>query len=976
MSSLIPVDPTPAQRRVLESEWFQEALTEATSIEVAELPFHDISLWSRTPSSATFNAFATSSASTLSLVLALTQHWIDAVASSSDDPVASWGKILRAASRMCIPFYEPVCLEVLDELMFASVMLCPHPKRFQSTSHGLIDPSAAPDRNFLWYHLARASDEIEAGSKQAVEVRARIVRALQVDASLRPKLRAAIKTHRKRFPYFVGIDPIFLQFSQLEPLELLIAGFMSFWRPELTDPFDQAATIGTERKEQEESAALLWQLSVNALQLHPAYLGVARKMSELLGFLISLSPVRFTRKQVPVHLHERQELLADAEALARCTALLVQSGQLTILHQLFFSTLRAHDWSRLLTLLISRNVSIAHAGLLVWVFGTKKQQTDSLAARLKDHISREELLQVLLDALDMKVTSTRLDAIVSILEQCAPSFDATQQQALADAAARTLRGKALKSLLRFTPDAEPVASVKKKTSSPTTSDKNLKKEKSMSTKKTNDPVHPVLDGIKGKKLPKQIDATLGEDLVWSDEKRPVSPAEFATLITVLRESGPYEAHHPRVDAIVEKLEPKALSALGFALLETWEGADSPAKDKWMLFQLRHTGEKKRVTKLGKAHNWESWASSGKWARAQWYLDVVGAMGPSKANDKLFIGLLDAGHVNSTLQMAAREIFPRFSKSLGYDNVQKYFMERGLLGHVPKPGPLPFEPGKSTIELGEEAYVLLVEQAQLRLQRQSDHHKMNLTDEMLAANKTLQRHADAVFKHSIQWGAFYERMHRLGESLGVAAARKSLRSQGPVHQDIFCSLLWRVDGADNAKVFRFDPEGTCFDVAYEQVEIPEKGKLQIVSISSLEGAEKKEWLEHLTESEVILPFDLLDASYYVKRLEELMKAPFDTSSRAYSDVVWALAEQGYRKGSVEDNGIVWTHYKTLPDYNLRVFFHHTGVDVSRDSTLESPGELKGVDFTDLLGAAVPMKQVEPGALSIICDDLATFLISPF
>lgn len=966
-SPLVPKDPTPAQRQVLASDWFKTVLEESETI-------------ASTSSRDTLLADAMPEHSFLANALRI---WS---ANSPADPQAhavaggekeAWGSaVIRIMYEEGWKLaFHPPHLETLKDLTLAICLL--HPRLDLVCWNAFQKPPTKGYSALVRDLFAQARRQVEVGGARVEAVQKRQEAAAQLDETTRAKIAQTMfakfypKGELISFFYSERLDREWLAFSDVDPVTLLTCAF---------EALHARVYLFEEKTAAPEAAAqfalyVCWYLAINALESTPDMRAERHRFAVFICYLYALAPVRFIKSDNSVFFDSQTEWFASAETLSACTALLGQAGQSTLLSQLLISQFyEKQTWTENAKLLVNEGRSFEEAALNLWLLGAKRDRDTLLSEYIDKHVSTAHVMPVLLDALELKPTSTRLKVIHELLARPHIKFDAAQQRRLADAAAKVLKGKALKSLLRFTPDIDPVT-LARTTTTPAPSSDTKKEKKTMSTtKKKSETVHPVLDGIKAKKLPKNIDAKLGASLTWRDEKRPVSEAEFATLITVLRECGPDDAHHPKVAAIVAKLEPKALSDLGFVLLAAWENEDSPAKDKWMLFQLCHTGDKKRVTKLGKAHHWESWASSGKWARAQWYLDVVGAMGPSKENDELFISLLDAGHVDSTLQMAARRIFPKFSKSLGYKNVQKYFVERGLLGHVPTPGKLPFEPGKTKIELDGQTYVLLVDQAQLRLQRQSDHHKMNLTEEMLVASKALQRHAEVVFKHAMQWGAFYERKHRLKQAIGFEAARSSLAKNGPVHQDIFCSLLWTNEGGK--KVFRFDPEGTCFDVAYEPVSVSKGDKIRVLSLSSLKGAQKKAWLEHLTESEVILPFDLLDSAYYVARLDALMKSPFDTSAKDYADVVWALGDQGYSKGQVEDNGIVWTHYKTLPNYNVRVFFHHTGVDVSNDITLESPGRIEKVEFTDLLGKSVSPTKVEPGALAIICDDLATFLENPF
>ncbi len=962
MLSLIPEDPTPAQKRLIESDWFASALEKMP--EGSDISF---ALWSQ----ATWKAVRQMP----SVKVSPEAQWLNLIDKILDDDThahnddakalsKTWNATIRDCIRALLPstIYHAKHISILKALITTIELLHPDDPRFLINYNGVMNYyDNGSDDALIKDLFESARQEIHDASPHIQELRERIEQAKDLDNATRASIEAVIDTITEGRPRHVQIHHIYQRINHVDPVTCLAICYELALAP--TRDLIKSDEHGSGWMRSHWSPKnLLWHIAVNLHRSQPAVTQTYNHLLHMLFYLLSISPVRFKPHKRDFYIFHLSDEHIDEHAFSEGAALFTQAEQFALANDLFCKTI----YKPLDQELAARAISPTRGMLYLWCFASKTYRQDRFEAHLEKHTSKEDLLAVTLDVLACKMTATRQKTLVELFEKLEPSFDLTQQHALATGAARVLKGKTLKTIQKYTPEVDwpkvLAEHAPKKSAAP--------KKKTPKTKPNKEPVHVTLQGIKPKKLPKLVDASLAQSLTWHDEKRAVNATEFALLITALRESGPHSAHHPDIEAICKQLEAKTLDALGFALLRTWESSDSPAAHKWMLFQLRHTGKPANVTKLGRAHNWESWASSGKWARACWYLELVSDMGPSKASDKLFIGLLDAGKVDSTLQMTARSMFPKFARALGYKDVHKYLMERGLLGHVPAPKALSFKPGVSSLTIDGESLLIVVEQAQLKLQRQRDHHTLAITDEHLAHDPKLVHYIDEVENHAMQWSAYYERQHRLKESVPLSKAKKALAQHGPVHQSIFCSLLWRA--RTQGTVCRFDPEGTCFDVNYDPVELSGDDVLELVSFEALKGKQKSAWMEHLTESEVILPFDPFASGHYFARVTALSRAPFDGTRTDTSGVVWALSNQGYHKAHVLDNGIVWEHYKTLPHYNVRIFVEHTGVDVSNDCPCETPGKITGLRFTDLLGKTVSGAKVEPGALSTLYDDLATFL----
>lgn len=1003
MSSFIPEQPTPAQRRLIQSDWFQAAWAELSASTVTT------ALWERQPDGASsMPAASTLTVSAPVSARATITRWeqlpsdevsdMPTITMSSDayymgivqsildgdrsapgakkEALSYWGATTRVAARAILPvaLYHPERVGVFEELIAAMELLAPEDTRF---FHEYLTASGAyvhdggfyanaDDSSIIHSFFKRSEQQTLCSAERLAHVESRLARPRELEPEELELVRQLINALPGGRPNSFDPELRFRRLQHIDPVVLLAACFEVAMEPErgLIRPDERGQGYIRYRWSPKN---LLWHLVVNIYRSRAAVVEASQRMMQMLFFVISSCPVGLTRQAKALYIDHSYEHLLDSDVFSTCAALVVQSRQLMIAKEMFHPGWNEGEWSTIVQSMIGQGLSFSRALLQVWSFGTKAHRSQLMEEHIRSISSPADILAVALDVLEVGVTPTRAKTLLAVLEERAPEFTREQQELLAIASAKALKGKALKTIQGHAPDVDWAAILKEHAP--------VKVSRS-SRKKTTEPeetVHASLRGIKARKLPAFVDVKLADELGWRDEERALNVKELGVLVTVLRESGPGGAQHPDIERVIRALEPKRLDAFGFGLFELWESRGSAARDKWMLFQLRHTGAAAKVMRLGQQHDWESWASSGKWARACWYLEVISDMGPSAQNDALFIGLLDAGKVDSTLQHTARRMFPKFAASLGCEGVHEYLTARGLLGHVPRPGALSFAPGETSLEVDGEQVVVVVEQAQARLERVIDHHTLSITDAHRAQLPELERYAEEVDRHALQWSAFYERMQRLGESMTSTRARQALDEQGPVHQSVFCSLLWRATRAD--VVVRFDPEGTCYSVDYEPVEVDGEEVFEVVLFDALEEPQKRAWLEHLTESEVILPFNPFDPGRYLARVHELFDAPFDEdNAEGVSDVIWGLSSRGWREAHVLDNGIVWEHYKTLAHYNVRVFIEHTGVDVGSDRLLESPGRLVKLRFTDLLGDSIAGEEVEPGALVTLCDDLAAFLVA--
>ncbi len=956
MLNIIPENPTPAQQRIINSDWFQSALQEANEVE------------DQTPSySVTSNEFIREvSTSNTSSNARFMIFWDNHVFSQPQEVLndrAYWLSMLHVAQifRLSISYHN-TNQHTLFELIIALHILHPHMENIYPRQLYSLMSYHQNDWDILEDLFRKARQEIQRNSQLTQTVKSLMLHTTKLNEHIKSTLRQAV--HATFYPDNTQRNPSRLPFEfkfqniDAHPVTLLTYCVKDVLFQDV-NYFIRTASPRAKARLNYMAARVIWCLIYNFL-LGTAHHTQAREhYTALLAYFISMAPIKFTKKDDAMYFH-RPAYYLNTYALNQSSALLTQSGQLSIAKEVLFSTYSKGQWNDITKACIKHNIDFGNAALNLWVFGTKAHRITILEDYITNHAKKQDKVDVITDAITLKPKKAQFDVITALLNQLKSPLASEQQQQLAIAAITHLSSKQQSQILAFTPDAD-LDTIPKpaKTTAPKTN-------KKKATKKTKEDVHTVLEGIKAKKLPKTIDASWANELEWSDEKRALNDTEFKTLITVLRDSGPDGAFHPQLPVIANALNTQQANDFGFKLLTSWESNEAPAKDKWMLFQLRHLGIKKNVTALGKNYYWESMASSGKWARATWYLEVISDMGPSRENDKLFINLLDAGKIDSTLQHTARQIFPKFAHSLGLSDVHKYFEQRGLLGHVPKPKKLSFKPGETEVTLDSNTYTLIVDQAQLKLLRQKDSHKTNISEELTNDSK-IKSYSDEVNKQAILWGAYYERMHRLKQSYTASQATKDLSSLGPVHQNIFCSLLWQ---DDNQHIFRFDPDGTAFDVEYDPVSLEPKSSIQLISPEQLKKKLQSQWVEHLTEAEVILPFDVMDGAYYLKGIKQLIEAPFD-DSKEYDHVIWALSDLGYNEGHPEDAGIIYTHYKTFKNYNTRVFIDHSGISVSNGEVFETPGTINGISFRDLLNHSIPDDKVEPGVLSIVYNDLAEF-----
>ena len=476
------------------------------------------------------------------------------------------------------------------------------------------------------------------------------------------------------------------------------------------------------------------------------------------------------------------------------------------------------------------------------------------------------------------------------------------------------------------------------------------------------PVHPSLEDLKAKAIPKVVQGIALPDLSWK-EGEFLNEVELKHIVTLLRDEGA-DTSNPVTDQIVAHLDAASAEAWSKALLEGWEQAESPSNQKWMLFQRRAFADSAALDALCDAHDWIELASAGKWARANWYLSLIASGGATQKNIELFFGLLTEGKLDGTLQKAAREYLTVFA-SHADTNTQQLLEDAGLIGVKPS-RELPFEPGKTQLATTSgAAYIVDIEQGELILRDTSSHKRVteppeNLTQESL---DHLSKWRGLVEEELLRWGGYLHHLMTSNARITLDALQKDWFLD-PIAQSVLSSLLWRTP---DGKIIRVNIDD-AFDVAYEDLALDGDTGLEIVRLSKLDQTTRNAWYEHMGDNEMLLPFDILQRDTYLQRIEELLAAPYVETEGSKWDVIGNMYTYGYLSGHTDSSGSVFDAYKTFPAYNTRVFLAHSGFEVTEGNRYLHPSILEGVSFKDLFGKDVSKDEVYVSVLAETVVDL--------
>lgn len=477
---------------------------------------------------------------------------------------------------------------------------------------------------------------------------------------------------------------------------------------------------------------------------------------------------------------------------------------------------------------------------------------------------------------------------------------------------------------------------------------------------TKEPVHSSFEGLKARQIPKAVKQVELPEITWADGA-VLNESELKHLVTVLREEGP-DVSSEVAPGIIAHLNQESAVAWSHRVLKGWEEIGNPAGQKWMLFQYRVFANDEAIEALCDAYDWTELASTGKWARANWYLSLIAGRPATTRSTRLFFDLLSAGKLDGTVQKSARKFLESFASQAGMAT-QDFLEDAHLIGVFPT-GKLPFTVGEQRISGADGEYIVGVHSGELSFTHVDSHRRSTQVPEGLSAQDTLSVTAwqQVVHEEVLRWGGYLHYSMTLGRRFALSTIQGEW-FKNPVAQGVLSVLLWRTE---SGQIIRLEPD-EVFDVNYDPVGLDANAQLELVQLTDLDEATSKAWYEHLSDNEMLLPFDILQRDVYIERLNTLLAATF-IEVKEHEDAIDSLYVYDYVSGLTDSCGGVNDSYKTFPEFNARVFFEHTGFDVVEGSRFEYPSNVIGVHFQDLFGEQKTIEEVYISVLAEAAVDL--------
>jgi hypothetical protein len=435
---IIPEHPTPAQRKLITSDWFQAALKEVIEFERhhGQGELEELETWS--PEArliADMNAL---------------HH------KGKHKDTAHWDLTCARISRRLLPMslYAPSCIDILSELMIAMELLQPEDEQFHTSYKGFMygGSSAAADDHIVSAMMREAREDVAARTERVQEIQRRLAQAPQLDEATSLRLATLVRHFPSGRPNSMVADTGFRAFQDMDPVVFLTRCFDCALEPErgVLKPDTHGSgwmANGWSPKN------LLWHIVANTFRAQRAVLDKMSNLVSLFCHFISMSPVRFTQKSKTFYMSHLKELFVDTGTFSSCVSMLTQSNQLPVAREMIHFP-GDRTWSDVIKLMHTLHISTVQGVLQVWVFGQKAYRSELMHAQIKRHASAQQLLSVTLDAFAFPMTPSRQKVIIALYEQLALSFDHTQQLALAPGIASTFKGKALKTMQAFAPDVD------------------------------------------------------------------------------------------------------------------------------------------------------------------------------------------------------------------------------------------------------------------------------------------------------------------------------------------------------------------------------------------------------------------------------------------------------------------------------------------------------------------------------------------
>jgi hypothetical protein len=466
--------------------------------------------------------------------------------------------------------------------------------------------------------------------------------------------------------------------------------------------------------------------------------------------------------------------------------------------------------------------------------------------------------------------------------------------------------------------------------------------------------------IKKKRAYSWLTLSEAPPLQWSDGE-PVTDEHAQKIFGLLVKEGP-DSFDPTRWTIFGALSPQTRIPWSEAIESQWLTAGGKPAHKWAVFQLAAMGASARL--VTRAVELIELATHGKHKRALWYLEAMSRVDDPDIRSWIFDLSINAPY-QSTLQTHALvwhnhliAISP-LERGAYMDALNLYIREDHVESHITLPD---FVPDETSLELQGQTYLVTFVDDGFELGlRHADTRKITpgFPESSIHDDPTEWRVArDAFQELDAQLTPFIDSWKKAFEHAMISARPyhySVLRDQflsNRLMTHLIESLVWSTPEGVRVRLL----EGSCFDVEYEEVRLPEETSLTLVHPLEISTDEVLQWGAQLAEDEVFPLFPQFTREFF-----NPSDHPFDTlesevtgdKGGVFMDLLFA---HGWRHGEVS-YGTYEESYQVLPGRNARVWLMHGLMHFIDPSHAIRPG-VYDVHIDDLAGRKLAPHEIDP------------------
>ncbi len=370
-----------------------------------------------------------------------------------------------------------------------------------------------------------------------------------------------------------------------------------------------------------------------------------------------------------------------------------------------------------------------------------------------------------------------------------------------------------------------------------------------------------LDGRKAPKIPEWVEPVLAMPVLvrGRNERLPRSAVEHIVDAMALDSlSIPYAG----IEIVKELCDPASLTAFSWAVFESWEISEAPAKDAWALTQLARFADLDTVERLEALIR--AWPDQRLSKRALTGLEVLGAV---ESEDALrAVHRLTGFRDSKAVKAAAVNQVELIAAGMGLDAEQladRLVPDLGLrdgetveLDYGPRRFTVGFDERLRPFVIGENGKIL------------RDLPKPAVDDDAEAAETAGRRFRR--LKQGLESVAT-EQVRRLERAMVDGRTWSGVEFQRhlvghPLLWRLVKRLVWQAETAAGTIAFRLAEDRTCADIEENAIELAADARIRL-SHPVLLGDGLPEWVERLADYEVLQPFDQLTRPVFVPTAAE-------------------------------------------------------------------------------------------------------------